>query len=104
MLRSSVKSRGSIAGRCRPHSGPRRLTLDPGAFLEALEWMRDLIFAGNDFVDRRLAPHRVLDRVLRGRVVVVVDLLVVRRFPVDENAADADKIFGLLLRDYALGH
>ena len=58
--------------------------------------MRCLIFAGDDFVDRGFARHGVLDRVLGGRVVVVVDLLVVRCFPVNEHAADADEIFGLL--------
>src|SRR5690606_6869968 len=49
------------------------------------------------------AGDRALDRELRRLVVVVVDLLVVGGFPVDEDTDAEEEIVALVLRDRALG-
>ena len=52
---------------------------------------------------RGLALEGALDRLLGGLVVVLVDLLVVGRFPVDEDAHQDAVVVGLVLRDHARG-
>src|SRR4051812_5590807 len=72
--------------------------------LEPAERMCCFILARDDLVDTGLAAHRVLECFLRGLVVVVVDLLVVLGVPMDEHAANAYEVFGLLFRDDILGN
>src|SRR5688572_24921660 len=57
--------------------------------LEPAERMCRLVLLRDDLIDAWLAAHRVLERFLCGLVVVVVNLLVVGRFPMDEHAAHA---------------
>jgi len=54
-------------------------------------------FAGDHLVSSGLAGHGVGDGHLGGFVIELIDLLVVLGFPVDENAADDDEVFGLVL-------
>lgn len=61
-------------------------------------------FSLDDIVDLRLASHCVFDGQFRGVVVVLVNLRIVGRFPVDENAADDDVFIGLVFRDHAFGN
>src|SRR5262245_36550661 len=49
-----------------------------------------LVALGDDFGRLRLAGDRARDRFLRGLIVEVLDLLVVRGIPMDEHA-DADE-------------
>lgn len=58
----------------------------------------------DDLVDLRLARHGVLDRGLRRVVVELVNLFVVGRFPVDEDAADDHIVVGLLLGNHPVRH
>lgn len=72
-----------------------------------LKWMRRFLL-GDDLVDLRLIAHGTLDGQFRGFVVVLVDLAVVGRVPVNEHAADDHILVGLVLgndpcRD-AVGH
>src|SRR5215212_7661713 len=52
----------------------------------------------------RLAAQGARDRLLRGLVVPVEDLLVVGRFPVDEDAHDHAQVVHLVGRDDAVAH
>src|ERR1700733_7910136 len=54
---------------------------------------------GEHRVDRRLGRVRAGNRQLDLLVVVVVDLLVVGRVPVDEHADDDAQVVDLVLRD-----
>src|SRR5437763_1761652 len=56
-----------------------------------------------NFIDFRFAAHGPLDGELGGLVVVLVNLFFAFRFPVDENAADDNEIFGLVLGNDACG-
>src|SRR5688500_16523679 len=51
--------------------------------------------AGDHLVDARLVREGPLDRFFRRLVVVVVDLLVVLRVPVDEHAHQDAQVIGL---------
>ena len=55
------------------------------------------IFLGDHFVSAWLALHGAGDRELGGIVVVLENLLVVGRFPVNEDATDDAQLFGLVL-------
>src|SRR6478672_13499341 len=65
--------------------------------LKAAEGMDCFFLAGNHFVGRRLALHGAGDGLLGGFIVELIDLFVVLGFPVDEDAADDDEIFALIL-------
>src|SRR5215831_6421107 len=73
-----------------------------------LEWMRRRTLLGDDLRGSGLAAYRALDRLLHSRVVVVLDLLVVRGQPVNEHANADEQVVGLVLRDGpildAIGH
>src|SRR5687768_8385781 len=56
---------------------------------------------GHDFRGRRLTGQRARDRFLRRRIVVVVDLLVVGRIPVDEDTNHDAVVIQLVLRNDA---
>src|ERR1700684_990458 len=75
-------------------------TLTLGAAGERVTRGRGL---GQHLVDARLAIDGGRDRLLHGRVVVVVDLLVVGGVPVDEHADDQAQIVSLILGDDAFG-
>src|SRR3954452_18365531 len=68
-----------------------------------LERVMALVLLGHDCARARLAGDGALDRELGGLVVVVLDLAVVRRFPVDEDADADEQILALALGDRALG-
>ena len=57
--------------------------------------------AREDVAHGRLAAERARDRFLRRLIVVVVDLLVVGRFPVDEHADEDAQVVGLVFGDDA---
>lgn len=69
--------------------------------LETLEWVRRGIFLGDHFGSGRLALHRVGDSVLGRLIVVVVDLLVIFSRWMDENTANDQQVFCLILRNNA---
>src|SRR5215471_7968701 len=56
---------------------------------------------GNHIAHGRLAGERPLNRLFRRLVVVVEDLRVVARIPVDEHADHDAQVVGLVLRDDA---
>ena len=56
-------------------------------------------FVGNHFVCGRPTLHCVGNRRLGGFVVELINLLVVLGFPVDEDAADDDEVFGFVLKN-----
>lgn len=69
--------------------------------LETLERVRSGIFLGDHFGGGRLALHGVGDRVLGRLIVVVVDLLIIFGSWMDEDAANDQQIFCLILRNDA---
>src|SRR5215472_2571941 len=68
------------------------------------ERMLDPVLRGHRFSSRRLAGHGALDRLLDGLIVELMDLLVVFRQPVDEDADADEEIVGFVLRDGAVGN
>src|SRR6266545_6633424 len=82
----------------------RQAGLDADAVL-ALGVARERVLgglrAGDDLGDRRLLCQRALDRFLRRLIVEVVDLLVVLRVPVDEDADHHAVVGRLVPRDDA---
>lgn len=67
------------------------------------ERMLGLVALGNDFGRLRLAGDGAGDRLFRGLIVEVVDLLVVFGFPMDEDADADEEIIGFFDRDDAFG-
>ncbi|CAG9261580.1 hypothetical protein PUN4_390020 [Paraburkholderia unamae] len=68
------------------------------------ERMRHAAFLRHHFGRARFAVHRALDRLARGLVVVLLNLLVVLRLPVNEHAHAQEQVVGFGLRDRAVLH
>ena len=66
--------------------------------------MFDLVALRDNLGSLRLAIECACDRFLHGAIVEVLDLLVVGRLPVNENADADEDVVGLILRNDALGH
>src|SRR5579863_57229 len=64
--------------------------------------MLDGVALGSDFRSLWLAAHRTRYRLLHRTIVVVLDLLVVRGFPMNEDPNADEKIVRLVRRDDAL--
>src|SRR5258708_19649348 len=58
-----------------------------------VEWVLQGVLARQDLIDLGLAAHRPLDGELGRLVVVLVDLVVILRLPLDEDAPHNDQIF-----------
>ena len=86
------------ARRATERRGHRRALIAPHASGGlGRERMLDLVALGDHLGDLRLALDGARDRFLGGPVVVVLDLLVVGGFPVDEHADADEQIVGLVL-------
>ena len=59
--------------------------------------MLDLVALRDDLVHARLTRDGAGDRFLGGAIIVVLDLLVVGRFPMNEHADQAEQIVGFVL-------
>src|SRR4051812_11053239 len=93
---------------CRPANRPSRAGSVDGSAVAALalharrERMPRRLGRTEDVAHAGLVGEGARDRLLRGLVVVVEDLLVVSRFPVDEDAADDAEVVDVALADHAL--
>src|SRR5580658_11367606 len=68
------------------------------------EGMRDLVALLEHLARARLACDSALQRELRRLVVIVLDLGVVARFPVDEHADADEDVVGFIGRNGAVLH
>ena len=66
--------------------------------------MLDLVALGDHLSDLRLAVHGAGDGFLCCAIIEVLNLLIVGRLPVDENADTDEEIVGLILGNDFLGH
>src|SRR5258706_13119596 len=87
-------------GRTRWGAARRRTAAAVGSLLRA-GGVLGRLRAGDHVSHGRFVAERARDRFLRRLVVVVVDLLVVRRLPVNEHADHDAQVVGLVLRDDA---
>ena len=61
--------------------------------------MLDLVALGDDLGHFRFAVDGSRDRFLGGAIIVVLDLLVVGGFPMDEYADANEEVVGFVLRE-----
>ena len=61
--------------------------------------MLDLVALCDDLGSRRLAIHGTCDRFLHGAIIVVLNLLVVGRIPMNEHADADEEVVGLVQQE-----